>query len=33
MRELIIVGGGPAEMTAAVYGTRKRIDALPLSSG
>ncbi len=31
MRELIIIGGGPAGMTAAVYAARKRIDALLLS--
>jgi len=31
MRELIIVGGGPAGMTAAVYVARKRLDALLLS--
>ena len=31
MYELIIIGGGPAGMTAAVYAARKRIDALLLS--
>lgn len=31
MYELIIVGGGPAGMTAAVYAARKRIDALLLT--
>jgi len=31
MRELIIIGGGPAGMTAAVYAARKRLDALLLS--
>ena len=31
MYELIIVGGGPAGMTAAVYAARKRINALLLS--
>jgi alkyl hydroperoxide reductase subunit F len=31
MHELIIVGGGPAGMTAAVYAARKRIDTLLLS--
>jgi len=31
MHELIIIGGGPAGMTAAVYAARKRIDALLLS--
>ncbi|MFQ5925160.1 MAG: FAD-dependent oxidoreductase [Dehalococcoidia bacterium] len=31
MPALIIVGGGPAGMTAAVYAARKRIDALLLS--
>jgi len=31
MRELIIIGGGPAGMTAAVYAARKRVDALLLS--
>lgn len=31
MSELIIVGGGPAGMTAAVYAARKRIDTLLLS--
>jgi len=31
MYDLIIVGGGPAGMTAAVYAARKRIDALLLS--
>lgn len=31
MRELIIIGGGPAGMTAAVYAARTRIDALLLS--
>ncbi len=31
MRELIIIGAGPAGMTAAVYAARKRIDTLLLS--
>ena len=31
MHELIIIGGGPAGMTAAVYAARKRIDALLLT--
>ncbi len=31
MHDLIIVGGGPAGMTAAVYAARKKIDALLLS--
>jgi len=31
MYELIIIGGGPAGMTAAVYAARKRIEALLLS--
>ena len=31
MRDLIIIGGGPVGMTAAVYGARKRIDALFLN--
>jgi alkyl hydroperoxide reductase subunit F len=31
MHELIIVGGGPAGMTAGVYAARKRIDTLLLS--
>ena len=31
MYELIIVGGGPAGMTAAVYAARKRINILLLS--
>jgi len=31
MHELIIVGGGPAGMPAAVYAARKRIDTLLLS--
>ena len=31
MHELIITGGGPAGMTAAVYAARKRIDTLLLS--
>jgi alkyl hydroperoxide reductase subunit F len=31
VRELIIIGGGPAAMTAAVYAARKRIDTLLLS--
>ena len=31
MRELIIIGGGPAGMTAAVYAARKRIDTLLIS--
>ena len=31
MHELIIVGGGPAGMTAAVYAARKRIDTLLLA--
>ncbi len=31
MYELIIIGGGPAGMTAAVYAARKRIDTLLLS--
>ncbi len=31
MHELIIIGGGPAGMTAAVYAARKRVDALLLS--
>lgn len=31
MRELIILGGGPAGLTAAVYAARKRIDAVLLS--
>jgi alkyl hydroperoxide reductase subunit F len=31
MLELIIIGGGPAGMTAAVYAARKRLDALLLS--
>jgi alkyl hydroperoxide reductase subunit F len=31
MYELIIIGGGPAAMTAAVYAARKRIDTLLLS--
>ena len=31
MYELIIVGGGPAGMTAGVYAARKRIDTLLLS--
>lgn len=31
MHELIIIGGGPAGMTAAVYAARKRIDALLLA--
>ena len=31
MHELIIIGGGPAGMTAAVYAARKRIDTLLLT--
>jgi alkyl hydroperoxide reductase subunit F len=31
MRELIIIGGGPAGMTAAVYAARKRLDAVLIS--
>jgi len=31
MRELIIIGSGPAGMTAAVYAARKRIDTLLIS--
>ena len=31
MHELIIIGGGPAAMTAAVYAARRRIDILLLS--
>ncbi len=31
MRDLVIVGGGPAGMTAAVYGARKKLDVLLLS--
>ena len=31
MPELIIIGGGPAALTAAVYAARKRIDTLLLS--
>ena len=31
MYELIIIGGGPAGMTAAVYAARKKLDALLLS--
>jgi alkyl hydroperoxide reductase subunit F len=31
VHELIIIGGGPAALTAAVYAARKRIDALLLS--
>jgi len=31
MRELIIIGGGPAGMTAAVYAARKRLDAVLVS--
>ena len=31
MYELIIVGGGPAGMTAAVYAARKKLNALLLS--
>ena len=31
MYDLIIVGAGPAGMTAAVYAARKRLDALMLS--
>ncbi len=31
MYELIIIGGGPAGMTAAVYAARKRINTLLLS--
>ncbi|HUU63383.1 MAG TPA: FAD-dependent oxidoreductase [Dehalococcoidia bacterium] len=31
MRELIIIGGGPAGMTAAVYAARKRLDTLLIS--
>ena len=31
MYELIIIGAGPAGMTAAVYAARKRINALLLS--
>ncbi|MBM3172528.1 MAG: FAD-dependent oxidoreductase, partial [Chloroflexi bacterium] len=29
--DLVIVGGGPAGMTAAVYAARKKLDALLLS--
>jgi alkyl hydroperoxide reductase subunit F len=31
MHELIIIGGGPAGMTAAVYAARKRLDAVLIS--
>ncbi|MCZ7540663.1 MAG: NAD(P)/FAD-dependent oxidoreductase [Anaerolineae bacterium] len=33
MRELIIIGGGPAGLAAAAYAVRKRMDALFISKG
>lgn len=33
MRELIVIGGGPAGLSAAAYAVRKRMDALFISKG
>jgi alkyl hydroperoxide reductase subunit F len=31
MHDVIIIGGGPAAMTAAIYGARKKIDVLMIT--